>query len=146
MARNFPQHTLATPFASTVDVLTYQWLHLNRRITRLIAQHGLDAEVIAYRDLARYPETELRRLSAWLGMEYEPGQCDYWNFDHHGTQKTEYEWVKNQRSQHIDLRWQTELDEAEQKRIITNPDVEAYLGELGLRIRGDGLTQRRRPR
>ena len=54
--------------------------------------------------------------------------------------------MKKERSQHIDLRWKTDLDGALQERITGNADVETYLNGLGLRMCPDGLTRRRRPR
>jgi hypothetical protein len=146
IVRAFPQRLLTALLAGAPDVLTYQWLLLNRRITRFIAQHRLDAQVLTYHDLARYPDVELRKITEWAGLPYEPGQSEYWKFPHHGTQKTEYEWVKRQRSPHIDLRWKTDLDAELQERIARNGDVEAYLNGLGLRLCADGLTRRRRPR
>jgi hypothetical protein len=146
IARAFPHRLLTASFGSAPDVLTYQWLLLNRRITDFIAQHRLDAQVLTYHDLARYPDVELRKLTEWVGLPYESGQSEYWKFPHHGTQKTEYEWVKKERSQHIDVRWKTELDAALQERITVNADVETYLNGLGLRMGPDGLTGRRRPR
>lgn len=141
MAQAFPQRLLAAAFADSTDVLTYQWLQLNRRITRFIADHHLDARVLTYHDLAVDPQGELRRLTEWLGLPHEPGQHRYWNFSHHGTQKAEYEWVKDQHTQHIDLRWQAELDPAVQERIARNADVQAYLSDRGLRMGADGLTR-----
>ena len=141
MARSFPHRLFPALFADSADVLTYQWLQLNRRITRFIADQRLDAHVLTYRDLAVEPDRELRRLTEWIGLPYETGQREYWNFPHHGTQKTEYEWVKGQQSPHIDLRWQTELDARVQERIARNGDVQRYLDELGLRMGADGLTR-----
>lgn len=146
IARAFPNRLLTAAFAATPDVLTYQWLQLNQRITQFIARHRLDAQVLTYHDVARYPDVELRKLTEWVGLPYESGQPEYWKFAHHGTQKTEYEWVKKQRSQHIDLRWQADLEASLQERITRNADVESYLNGLGLRVCPDGLTQRRRPR
>jgi hypothetical protein len=139
MASAFPRRSLAAVFADKADVLAYQWLRLNRRITRFIAANRLDARVLTYRDLAADPAGELRQLTEWLDLPHEPGQHEYWNFHHHGTQKRDYEWVKQQGVQHIDLRWQTDLPPAVQDRIATNRDVQSYLDEIGLRIGADGL-------
>jgi hypothetical protein len=139
--RSYPLRFWQAPFVSTPRALTYQWLELNRRISAFIARHDVDARVLTYRDLARNPAGEIEKLTEWIGLRHEPGQHEYWNFSHHGTQKAEYEWVKGQRSPHIDLRWQSELDEAAQERIWRNADVQFYLNELGLRMAEDGLTR-----
>jgi hypothetical protein len=142
MMRNFPGQALRFPFASREEVFTYQWLQQNRQITRWIEQNQLDAQVVTYRDLARNPAGEVRRLAEWMGLTFEPAQLEYWNFEHHGTQKPEYEWVKKEKpQQHFDLRWQTELPESVQQQVTNNPDVRAYLGQISVQMGNEGLTR-----
>lgn len=142
MMRQFPARALQFPFASRETVFTYQWLQQNRHISRLIAQHKLDAQLVTYRDLATNTAGEVRRLSEWIGLPFEPGQLEYWRREHHGTQKSEYEWVKKAKTtQHFDQRWKTDLPAATQEAVIGNDDVQAYLRELGLSVTADGLTR-----
>jgi hypothetical protein len=141
LLREFPRRVLASPVASFRDALTYQWLQQNQRITRMIQRHGLEAQIVTYHDLAKFTAAEVRRLTQWIGVPFEPSQLEYWNFEHHGTQKGEYEWIKEERARHIDLRWQTDLPLSLQQRTIENPDVQAYLHQLGLRAGTDGLTR-----
>lgn len=77
----------------------------------------------------------------WIGLVYEPGQLEYWNFKHHGSQKADYEWVKKAKTTFIDLRWQTELPDATIRRTVENGRILAYLEQLGLTFVDDGLTK-----
>lgn len=41
----------------------------------------------------------------WLGYEFEDGQIEYWKFEHHGSQKPKYKWIKEKEVKHyVDLR------------------------------------------
>jgi hypothetical protein len=141
LLREHPGRVLRSPVASFRHGLTYQWLQQNQRITRMIEQHRLEAQIVTYHDLAKNPEVELQRLTGWIGLPFEPDQLEYWHFEHHGTQKAEYEWIKEERTRHIDLRWQTDLSPSFQQRIIDHVDVRAYLQSLDLHVADDGLTR-----
>jgi hypothetical protein len=119
----------------------YKWLDQNRRITQLIRSRGLDSLLVTYMDLAKDTEGELRRIMDWIGLPFEPGQIEYWNFDHHGSQKREYEWVKQEKRRFFDARWKEYLTPEEQTSFAQNPHVQEYLTDLGLRITSDGLTR-----
>jgi hypothetical protein len=138
MMRSFPGHALRLPFASREAVLTYQWLQQNRQITRSIQENHLDALTVTYRDLARNPTGEAQRLVEWIGLPFEPTQLDYWNFEHHGTQKKDYA-GKNERV--FDLRWQKDLPRLVQEQIANNPDIHSYLTEIGVKMTDEGLTR-----
>lgn len=120
-------------------VLAYKWLAQNLEITRFIEAHRLDGTIVTYRDLACQPAVELERLTRSIGLKYEPGQEAYWNFEHHGTQKGEYEWVKTSQVGHFDLRWQQELPVADQNAIRNNPYLSRYVERQGLLWGDDGL-------
>jgi hypothetical protein len=74
-------------------------------------------------------------------LSYEPAQLEYWNFEHIGTQKREYEWVKEKKTQFVDLRWQTELPGEVQRKIRDDRLIGDYVASLGLRFTDDGLTR-----
>jgi hypothetical protein len=141
LTRAFPRYAPRMLWAPASEVLTYQWLHQNRRISRLIESNRLDAQVVTYRDLALDAAGELQRLMPWLGLAFEPGQCEYWKFEHHGTQKADYQWINEARTLHFDLRWQKDLSAEAQRHVIGNPDVLQYLASLGLTVEADGLTR-----
>ena len=87
-------------------------------------------------------DATLSNICQWMGIDYEPEQKEYWNFEHHGTQKHEYEWVKQQGgAQFFDLRWKEFLTTKQQEKIISNKSVNSLLSELGLRFVDDGLQQ-----
>jgi hypothetical protein len=139
--RSFPGLAHALLFADLQDIYLYYWLARNLKITEFIRGRQLDAYVISYRDLARDPAGELKLLMEWIGLEYEPTQLEYWNFEHHGSQKGQYDWVKEKKTQHIDLRWQTFLSPETIDRVVTHPAVNDYLRQLGLSFVEDGLTR-----
>ena len=144
------------PFAewcSTPTVWLYRWLLENKRITQFIQVHRLDATVVTYRDLAKQTEAEVRRLTEWMRLTYEPGQLEYWNYEHIGTEKRAYDWVKQQKTRYFDLRWKTELTQELQEQICRDRLVNAYLSKMELSFTEEGLTRRpgtdpydRRPR
>lgn len=136
------------PFAewcSTPTLWLYRWLLENRRITEFIDSHRLNATVVTYCDLAKDTEAEVRRLTQWMGLTYEPGQLDYWNFQHIGTEKRAYEWVKEQKVRYFDLRWKTDLPLELQKPICHDRLVNQYLRQLGLAFTHEGATRLRDP-
>jgi len=139
--RKLPQVRPSIFFLPTAQVWLYAWLRQNREITRFLREKRLDHLVVTYRDLARDPATEVRRMMEWAGLTYEPAQLEYWNFEHVGTQKRGYEWVKEKKVTFIDLRWQTELPSWLQQRVRTDAPTHRYLKELNLRIVDDGLTR-----
>ena len=132
------------PFAecvSTSRLWLYRWILENRRITDFIRQYRLNATIVTYRDVATQTEREVRRLTEWLGLTYEPAQLEYWNREHIGSEKRGYEWIKQQKTRYFDLRWQTDLSAALQEKIRADKLVNAYLRELGLAFVEDGVTR-----
>ena len=140
VARAMPGLAFSIWFAPESDVWLYRWLLQNIEITRFIRQHRLDANLVTYRDLARDQAGEIRRLMEWIGLPFEPGQLEYWNKAHIGTQKRNYEWVKEQKTkQHFDLRWKTEMPADVQARIASNRRVQRYLADLKVALIDEGL-------
>jgi hypothetical protein len=119
----------------------YRWVLENQRISDFIRHHRLNATIVTYRDLAVEPAAEVRRLTEWMGLTFEPGQLEYWNQEHVGTEKRNYEWIKEQKTQYFDLRWQKDLPAPLQDRIRHDPVVNRYVRELGLAFTDNGLTR-----
>lgn len=132
-------------FASHPVLRRYYWLLQNQEITRFVNQHHLDHMVTTYHDLASSPATEIERLMKWIGEPYEPGQLEYWNVEHIGTEKKNYEWVKEKKEMFIDLRWKTELPQPVQEDILADRLVASYLSDIGLEYAPDGLRRRSTP-
>jgi hypothetical protein len=145
MLRSWPQVPLKAAFTDTSSLLMYQWLQKNQDITAFLQKHHLDMNTVTYCDLAKNTEGELSRLMDWIGLKIEPGQCDYWNSKHIGTQKRKYEWIKEKKTTYFDLRWKKDLSPDIQARISRDGCVNRYLDALGLRISDDGLTQAASP-
>ena len=141
--RRRPDLLLPMLLASHRRFFLYKWLAKNQEITEFLRANGLEHTLVTYRDLARFPDEALADLDRFLGLEPEPGQKAYWNFEHHGSQKADYEWVKQQRTQFLDLRWKEFISEADQRWVLGEPRVGRYLAELGLEFVEDGLTRKR---
>jgi hypothetical protein len=141
VVRERPGAIASALWGALTDVYLYDWAIRNQNITRFIQRRKLDACVVTYRDLATDPSGELKRLMDWIGLPYEPGQLGYWNVEHHGTQKTDYDWVKREKVHHIDLRWQTDLARNIITRAPQHPAVSAYAKDRGLAFTDTGLTR-----
>ncbi len=137
LAKERPSLAGAALFGGKTDVYLYKWLLRNQAVSQFIADHRLDSIIVTYEDLAQDAARELTRLCEWLGLTFEPSQVDYWNFEHHGTQKKDYAQV---RERHFDLRWKEFLTPAEAARVCNNRVVNEYLAGLGVRFTDDGLT------
>jgi hypothetical protein len=136
-ARRYPRYALPAIFSSVPGV--YKWLGQNEHITNFIRVNKLDHILITYRDLAKDPVGELKRVQEWIGEPFEPGQIDYAAHDLHGSSKPEYE---KKSGSMFDVRWKNDLSEDVRNRIFNHPQVRRYLGELGLKIDDDGLTRK----
>jgi hypothetical protein len=124
---------------SPARVYLDKWLLRNQEISRFIAENQLDSIVTIYEDLATDTARELTRLCDWMGLKFEPSQMDYWNFQHHGTQKKDYAGTK----EHLfDLRWKEFLKPSVAAKITRYRPVNDYLKTLGLRFTENGLTGR----
>jgi len=141
-ARRVPRRFFRILWGPEWQVYLYKWLWQNKKITRFLARHGLDAQVISYREVALDTEATMAKIERWLGEDFEPGQLEYWNVAHHGTQKKSYEWVKQQKTRYFDVRWQSFLSPELQSNILTYPEVATYLDALGFAPVADGLTRK----
>lgn len=142
LIRTYPDMTGAALTAGKTMLYFQNWLMQNRRITDFIRRHQLDSCTVTYRDLALNTAAEVERLMQWIGLPFEPAQLEYWNFDHLGTQKRNYEWVKEKKTQHFDTRWKTELPAPLQTQIAGNRALNSYLTQIGVSLVDDGLTRK----
>ncbi|MCK4508329.1 MAG: hypothetical protein KAU27_07315 [Desulfuromonadales bacterium] len=123
-----------------LDVYVGKWLRQNLKIADFISQNRLDAFTVTYHDLVKHEDQTLAKLMQWLGCEYEPGQADYWNFTHHGSTKSEYEWVNQKKTKHFDCRWKDSLNSEQRERVINHKEIVGFLQQTGINIAEDGLT------
>jgi len=142
--RRNPLAFLPILFGGRTGLYAHKWLNTNRGITRFLSGYDLEHIMVTYQDLARDPEGEIRRLMDWLRLPFEPEQLNYWNFEHHGTQKKGYEWIGGQQKRYFDMRWKEHLTPAEQEWLATYPPVTAYAQSLRLTLTDDGLTRKGR--
>ena len=127
-------------FGDLLTVCIYKWISQNRKMTAFVKSSGLPARMVTYKELALRPDETLASICEWIGVSYEPGQKDYWNFEHHGTQKKEYEWVREKGgAQFFDQRWREFLTETQIERIEKNRDLQALLKQFSMRFSPEGL-------
>lgn len=129
-------------FIDQETIYLYKWLNQNQQITQFILENDFESQVVTYHDLTTKTSEIVTNLMLWLGQQYEPSQLEYWNFQHHGTEKHQYEWIKaNKITTHVDLRWKDELTPEQNTFITNNTDVKNYIHSLGLQQHDDGLTK-----
>jgi hypothetical protein len=141
LLRRMPGRAISILTARPRLLYVYKWLEQNRRFTDFLGRNRLEHQLMTYRDLATNTAAEVEGLMKWLGLKFEPGQIEYWNFEHHGTQKSEYEWIKQKKGSYFDTRWKSYLTEQEQLQIIEHPLVQRYLAELNICANDEGLTK-----
>jgi len=139
--REYPPLRSTIYFKRQEYVWTYLWLRTNQHINDFLQQHHLPHARVTYKDLATNTAREVRRLMEHIGAPYEPGQLEYWNFEHIGTEKRSYDRVRKQKKSYFDLRWQQEIAPEVQTGIAADPQVNDYLHELGIRFTSEGLTR-----
>jgi hypothetical protein len=52
-----------------------------RGVANFLDSHRLDHQLVTYYDLASDTTSEVMR---WIGLDFEPGQLEYWNVQQHG--------------------------------------------------------------
>jgi hypothetical protein len=139
--RSFPQRVPALATAPQTAVYLYRWLAENQRITEFVRRHARDTLLCTYEELATAQSEQVRRIMEWIGLDYQPEQLEYWRRDHHGTQKQDYEWIKQKRAHYFDLRWKSFLTQTETQAIAHNADLQRYLTTLGLAMTDEGLVR-----
>ncbi|MFZ5655115.1 MAG: hypothetical protein ACOY42_12065 [Pseudomonadota bacterium] len=142
MLRRRPAAALPLLFGDMLEVYIRKWLRQNQEISAYLAHSGGPRILVTYEEIARDPAAALARINARLGCEFEPGQQHYWRFSHHGTEKSEYQWVKRQQNSFFDLRWQEFLSAEQQRRITGNRALRRYLETQGLAFGDQGLVRR----
>lgn len=63
-------------FNNDLDVTFGYWLRCYRWHKWLVKRTGVDLLLVRYEDLVQRPEEELRRVSGFLGIEYEPQMAE----------------------------------------------------------------------
>lgn len=127
-------------FGDLLTVCIYKWISQNRKIADFIKSTGLPTRMVTYKELALHSDETLTDICEWIGVDYEPEQKDYWNFEHHGTQKKEYTWVKEKGcTQFFDQRWREFLTESQIGKIENNRDLQALLKQFSLTFSPEGL-------
>lgn len=139
-AKRFPSQCVPVLFGDPVNAYIYRWLEQNQRICNFVENCGIEKTITTYQELAKDTPKTLAKLSNFIGAEFEEEQIEYWKFDHHGTQKDQYEWVKERGvSAHVDLRWKEFLTEKQNTIIKTSPALHQFFQHLHLEMHDTGL-------
>lgn len=142
MVRDFIYYSPNFLLKTDIDVYTYRWLKQNIDISTFLQENNLKFDLVTYYDLAHYTSNELKRLTEAAGLAYEPDQIEYWNFEHHGTQKLEYQWIQKQKkTNYFDLRWKEFFSPAINDRIFSNSHINTYLQSINISYHNNGLSR-----
>ncbi|RMG64687.1 MAG: hypothetical protein D6715_09320 [Calditrichaeota bacterium] len=130
-----------------------KWIRRNLEIQEFIRASGRPAIVVPYNQLAGDLDRTLPAICRWLGLEFEPEQKNYWQFEHHGPGKNgataafvaggngqEMEFYqKNFQRNFLDLRWKEKLPQEVIQRIEADPQVREVLVRLQLHFTDQGI-------
>ena len=137
----FPEKALKILCSSQTNIYLYKWLKQNQDIVDFTRKNSLETKVITYHDLSLNAEKALTPIMKWLNVRFEASQLKYWQFEHHGTQRKAYEWVKGKEvTNHIDLRWKSELDDKASQLVLNNCDLKHFLKNIYVEQTEEGLT------
>lgn len=134
---------------------TEEWIKKNFEIRDFLQAHRLDFRAITYNGLAERTDETLAALAEWLGLDYEPGQKEYWNFEHHGPGRNgataafldhyvasdDQFYAQRKRTNFHDLRWQQQLHEDSRVLIERDAELRALLREMNLALGEAGLSE-----
>jgi len=129
------------------------WMEKNYEIRNFLRDNTLEHRLVTYNEVADNMEAALRGICHWLGLEYEPAQKEYWNFEHHGpgrngatsaflehyTPSEAQFYSEHKRTHFHDLRWQEKLDHEVQHEILNDPQMKLLLKDFGLEFSETGL-------
>jgi hypothetical protein len=132
------------------------WIDKNYEIRSFLLDNQLDRRVITYNELAENTGQILTHLCQWLGLVYEPGQEEYWNFEHHGPGRNgataafldhhvasdEQFYADTKRKHFHDLRWKENLAVATQEAIVKDARLQTCLKDFQLQFAENGLARR----
>lgn len=74
---------------------------------------------VRYEDLATRPEREVKRICAFLGMDYQPTMLDFCSVTHHVVNGNRMRAQKDSRIR-LDCGWEAEMDTAVRKYFDRN--------------------------
>ena len=117
-----------------------KWLYQNQEITKFIKRNNLDCYVLSYHDLATNTAGALSDIMSWIGLEYNPSQLNYWEFEHHSSIKKKY-MNKKQGKNHIDLRWKEYHSPELIDAINSMRKVNNYLEDHQLKLTETGISK-----
>jgi len=124
-------------------LLLDKWLAANKKIDAFIKRSGRSYILTTYEAIAQHPQEEISRIMTWVGLPFEKEQVTYWRFEHHSTQKEDYEWIKKgQQAGHLDSRWKTFLSKEQIKKAEAHSGINNYLDSLGLKMGEEGLVNK----
>lgn len=138
--RKNPSKAVQLLFGDNLTICLYKWISQNRDIVSFIEESGLPYKRVTYKQLATETDQALESIFDLVGLQYEKGQKDYWNFSHHGSQKADYQWINNQGGgTYFDQRWREYLNSDQIKRIENHRDLQMFLKSIEVEFSQQGL-------
>ncbi len=136
---NYPRKAIKILFSDAWLTYSLKWVDQNYKIHKFIDSSKLDNKIVSYEELATNPESTISSLMEWLELDFETTQINYWEHEHHGTQKQKYNSNIGEKEKFIDLQWKKDLPSAEQKKIACYLGILEITSSLGLVITENGL-------
>ena len=84
-----------------------KWIQRQGRLVQKLGDKGL---VVRYEDLCGETEAELRRICAFLGLEFDEAMLLPADQEHHFVHSSRSKYMKGSNSFRVDQRWKTELE------------------------------------
>ena len=140
VARRMPARARRILTGDLISVYIYKWLRANRQILKYLRQESDSSMVITYHDMVYETQGMLERLMPVLGLKFEPGQLLFGEGTNFGTKKTAHVESVERSEIRPDLKWQSELSASDKGAIESNPDIGAFLRDVGLSFSTNGLT------
>ena len=112
-----------------------------QRFQKFTEKQGHRVLILRYEDLCLYPESQLKRICQFLGIDFEDNMLFPANKSHHFIHSSTSGYLRNANQLVIDERWRHELQPEDIRRINTvtnevNLLKNAYADSFGLQSRG----------
>ena len=83
-----------------------KWMNRYWRYVKRKKENGL---IVRYEDFCRQPESELRRICTFLGLDFEPAMLLPAEQEHHFIHSSMSPYLKNSNEIRVDERWRKDM-------------------------------------
>lgn len=143
LSRKLPHRCLGIMATDPINLCIEKWIAENQAINKFIERSGRPALSVTYRELAANTADTLSRICQFSHLNFEQSQIKYWRYNHHGTWKPEYEWIKEQGTTgYFDQRWKSDLSPCQLEKFTRHSGLKQYLKSHSLVLDDHGLSLR----